>query len=231
MGVNGMVEKGNGQTVGEVNRALIIGAGPSYDESRPWHEFDGTIIGIHKYIHNAEYVITTDLKMYDTKEKLAIGKAKLIVGEHFAQKRYINKRKKIKVPGYPIPEELWEHITFTTNKAANWTSGIFAIRWAIEHGYNPIYTVGIDLPVPYVAQAIQDKIIQKIKEWGKSADIYKLKEESCLPVQIKDPLEASCRKPVESMEEVLQRKRVSWQTLDEILGEVEQSSNRTGTEK
>lgn len=226
-----MVGKNNGQTVGEVNPALIIGAGPSYDESKPWQDFDGTVIAIHKYIHNAEYVITTDLKEYETKEKLAIGKSKLIVGEHFAQKRYINKRKKIKVPGYPIPEELWKHITFTTNKAANWTSGIFAIRWAIDHGYNPIYTVGIDLPVPYVAQAIQDKIIQKINEWGKTTDIYKFKEESCLPVQIKDPLEDLCQRATETMEEVLQRKRVSWQTLEEILGEAEQSSKRTSAEK
>ena len=170
-------------------RVLILGDGPSYKENkRHWRLFNGDLASIHYYRDDPDIVITADPRKYGDKESKAIDKCRLVIGMS-------NWFTSVRKERY-IPHKDWDVIEWGWCTEARWTSGVFAIEWAVKEGYKEIYTVGIDLTTGngYNRNLEDPQTNQKmkifLKELGTQTDIYKLSEDSELPYEVRDPFNA-----------------------------------------
>lgn len=167
-------------------RALVIGDGPSYHSvaNTDWSQFDGFIVSTHYYRHKAGAVVSIDPKLFDQKERHALGKARLVIGmSHWANS--INLKRF-------IPKTLHSQIEWEWCDRPVLTSGIFAIEWAARAGFNEIYTLGIDLTPGYhrrldTQRHVLAHVLGTLKARGVS--VYKGSQVSTLPVAIRNPAE------------------------------------------
>ena len=87
-------------------RALVLGDGPSYHAAANvnWRLFDGLIISTHYYRHSADVVVSIDPRMFETKERIGLGKSRVVValshwGNQVGLKRYVPRNTIMKLSG------------------------------------------------------------------------------------------------------------------------------------
>ena len=171
----------------KMSRALVIGDGPSYHSvaNVNWGTFDGLVISTHVYRQRAGVVISIDPRGFQTKERHAIGRARLVIamshwGNGIGLKRF-------------VPNRFHKDIEWAWCAQPVLTSGVYAIEWAAKQGYKEIYTIGIDLSPGYhrsldTQRHVLAKSITNLERNG-SVRIYKRSPLSTLPVPVRDPAE------------------------------------------
>ena len=189
-------------------QCLIIGSGPSKKLVKDI-EFNGEIICCHLPHHKDTVACCSiDLTSFCTQGKLAIDNdIKFIINlskddykkykGHFSIRRRLSLLRSRESYMKSNCEELRQEKYYSkfifapSDLHPSCGTAMFTIEWAINQGYNFIYTAGIDFKTKTgrVLKNLNYNAINKItKEWKKKGvNIYKASEKSLLPVPIKFP--------------------------------------------
>jgi len=166
-----------GRTQADVDECKAYGlashdANPSSKEWTKYYGFNGDVITCHTIKHGADFAcsVETSARVEDSAREypgqIIIGLSDLNPireGSDLEENAIILRH----CDGYRYPDS---------------NTGVFALWWALQQGYDSIYTVGIDLVWDRELLAYVRTLFDKY-----DTPVYKMSKESWLPCEVKEP--------------------------------------------